>query len=65
MDRGAWWATVMGSQTVRHDCTAYTHRRKHSLPEDDDGFSWDDLASNMCGHPHAQICSLVDAEFEW
>ena len=24
MDRGAWWATVHGSQTVRHDSTTNT-----------------------------------------
>ena len=24
MDRGAWWATVMGSQRAGHNC-AYTH----------------------------------------
>ena len=29
MDRGAWWATVQGSQRVRHDCSdlARTHTR--------------------------------------
>ena len=24
MDRGAWWATVMGSQRVGHDLVTYT-----------------------------------------
>ena len=25
MDRGAWWAIVMGSQRVGHDCVTNTH----------------------------------------
>ena len=37
MDRGAWWAMVPGSQSVRHDCSdsAHTHAcMKQTLNED-------------------------------
>ena len=31
MDRGAWWAASMGSQSVRHDrVTKHTHTHTHT-----------------------------------
>ena len=30
MDRGAWRATVHGSQRVRHDCMTNTHIHTHT-----------------------------------